>query len=190
MLANTWGCWYGNCDGTRKNLVWWLFLDGTRYWFSARKPWNSSLSIHFMKAQASSGCLDLAQAERGCPAVHPAPGFPLMLGTGSMSHSKAVPMMGHIRRQSFTLRQWIPILPVAKRLVPPRSMAGFPPWIRSRASVASGVGAETLNFWRINQSVAQVWASTDSGICDLISTFGSYCMWETPWVQIRTPMPL
>ena len=36
------------------------------------------------------------------------------------------------------LKQWMPILPVAKRFVPPRSMAGLPPWMRSRAAVGLG----------------------------------------------------
>jgi hypothetical protein len=143
-----------------------------------------------MNAHASSGSLVFAYALTGWPAERDAPGLPLMLGTGSTSHSKAVLMTGHIRRLSLTDRQWMPILPVAKRLVPPvTSTAGRPAWMRSREAAASGDGAVTLIRWRIIQSMARVVASNTSGSCSWNSTLGSHCTWDAPWVQISVPMP-
>ena len=105
-----------------------------------------------------------------------------------MSHSNDVPMMGHIRRQSFTERKWIPILPVEKRLIPPAPIPGLPPCKRSREAVASASGEATSIFIFISQSMAVLKACVTSGSPRVHSMLGSYWKWETPADHSRGPM--
>jgi len=99
-----------------------------------------------------------------------------MLGTGRMSHSKAFLISGHMRGQSLTERQWIPMCPVEKRLMPPvPEMPGLPACSFFAEACAWGVGALTLIACLVIQSSAIWWAWTLSGIASWVMMFGSYC---------------